>query len=70
MSVAMWAPILVAVLLAASGGQLGRRLHPAVAVPLLTFTALATALATGFVLAVAAFDTMAMLAPVAQLGHR
>jgi hypothetical protein len=52
-----------------SGGQLGRRLHPAVAVPLLTFTALATALATGFVLAVAAFDAMAMLAPVAQLGH-
>lgn len=69
MTVAMWAPILVAVLLAASGGQLGRRLHPAVAVPLLTFTALATALATGFVLAVAAFDAMAMLAPVAQLGH-
>jgi Zn-dependent protease with chaperone function len=69
MTPAMWAPILVAVVLAPSAGQLGRRLHPAVAVPLLTFTALATALATGFVLAVAAFDAMAMLGPVAELGH-
>ena len=69
MTLAMWAPILVAVVLAASGGRLGRRLHPAVAVPLLTFAALATALATGFVLAVAAFDAAAVLAPVAKLGH-
>jgi Zn-dependent protease with chaperone function len=69
MTVAMWAPILVGVVLAASGGRLGRRLQPAVAVPLLTLTALATALATGFVLAVAAFDAMAVLTPVAELGH-
>lgn len=69
MTLAMWAPILVAVVLAASGGRLGRRLHPAVAVPLLTFAALVTALATGFVLAVAAFDAAAVLAPVAKLGH-
>ncbi len=69
MTLAMWAPILVAVVLAASGGRLGRRLHPAVAVPLLTFAALATALAAGFVLAVAAFDAAAVLAPVAKLGH-
>jgi len=69
MTVAMWAPILVAVVLAASGGSLGGRLHPAMAVPLLTIAAFATALTTGFVLAVAAFDAMALLAPVAELGH-
>jgi Zn-dependent protease with chaperone function len=69
MTFAMWAPILVAVVLAAAAGQLGRRLHPAVAVPLLTFAALATALATGFVLAVAAFDVLALLTPVAALGR-
>jgi Zn-dependent protease with chaperone function len=69
MTVAMWAPILVAVLLAASGRSLARRLHPAVAVSLLTFAAFTTALATNFVLAVAAFDAMALLAPVAELGH-
>jgi Peptidase family M48 len=69
MTFAMWAPILVAVVLAAAAGQLRRRLHPAVAVPLLTFAALATALATGFVLAVAAFDVLALLTPVAALGR-
>jgi Zn-dependent protease with chaperone function len=65
----MCGPILGALVLATSGGRLSRRLRPAEAVPLLTLAALATALATGFVLAVAAFDAIALLSPVAQLGH-
>jgi len=69
MTPAMWAPILAAVVLAPAGSRLGRRLPPSVSVPLLTLAALATAVATGFVLAVAAFDAMAMLGPVAALGH-
>ena len=53
MTVAMLLPLVVSVLLGASAPRLGRRLPPATAVRLLTAAMLVTALATGFVLAVA-----------------
>ena len=53
MIVAMVLPVVVSVLLGASAPELGRRLPSATAVRLLTVAMLVTAVATGFVLAVA-----------------
>lgn len=61
-------PIAVSVLLALGGGSLGRRLPPAAAAPLLTVLALATALATGLVLCLAAFSALARMPLVAAAG--
>jgi len=69
MTLAMGLPLAAAVMLRLAGAPLGRRQPPATAVRLLTVAALVTALATGFVLAVAAF-LVAALPPVAALGHR
>jgi hypothetical protein len=65
----MVAPLVVSVVLALAGGELGRRMPPATAVPMLTLAALVTALSTGFVLTVAAFVSLAQLPPVAALGR-
>lgn len=64
----MLAPLLVSGVLAVTGGRLGTVLPPATAVRLLTFTALVTALSTGFVVTVAGFLAVAQLPPVAALG--
>lgn len=69
MTTVMCLPLAASVLLWLTAAKVGRRLPPATAVRLLSFAALATALATGFVLAVAAFDAAAQLPPVAALGH-
>ena len=69
MIVAMVLPLAVSALLAISASRLGRRLPPATAVPLLTVTMLVTALATGFVLAVAGMLVLAQIPLVAALGH-
>ena len=47
-------PVAASIVLALASGALARRLAPAVAVPLLTLLALATSLATGLVLCLAA----------------
>jgi hypothetical protein len=65
----MCLPLATSVVLWFSATRLGRWLPPATAVRLLTAAALVTALATGFMLAVAAFDAAAQLPPVAALGH-
>lgn len=65
----MLLPLGASVLLWLVGARLGRWLPPATAVRLLTAAALVTALATGFVLADAAFVMLAQLPPVAALGH-
>jgi Zn-dependent protease with chaperone function len=67
--VAMTLPLAVSALLGASASRLGRRLPPATAVRLLTAAMLVTALATGFVLAVAGVLVLAQIPPVAALGH-
>jgi Zn-dependent protease with chaperone function len=54
-------PVAASVVLALASGELSRRLAPAVAVPLLTLLALATSLATGVVLSLAAFGALAQL---------
>lgn len=59
----------VAVALGLFGGRLARGLPPATAVRLLTVAAVVTALATGFVLGVAGFLTIAQVPLVARLGH-
>lgn len=69
MTMAMALPFAAAVVLRLVGAPVGRRLPPATAVRLLTVAGLVTALATGFVLAVAAFDAAAAFPPVAALGH-
>ena len=69
MRVAMALPLVASVLLWLAGARLGRRLPPATAVRLLTAAMLATALATGFTLAVAGFLLVAQLPVVALLGH-
>ncbi|ABD11600.1 peptidase M48 [Frankia sp. CcI156] len=62
-------PLATNLLLAVSGGWLGRRLPPAAATRLLTLACLVTALATGFVLAVAAFTLLAQLPLLTAVGH-
>jgi Zn-dependent protease with chaperone function len=61
-------PVAASVMLALASGGLSRRLAPALAVPLLTLLALATSLATGLVLCVAAFGAVAQLPFLAALG--
>jgi len=65
----MLLPLAASAVMWASGNSLGRRLPPANAVRLLTATMLIVALATGFVLAVAAFTVLAQLPSVAALGR-
>jgi len=67
--VAMTLPLAVSVLMGVSASRLGRRLPPATAVRLLTAAMLVTALATGFVLAVAGMLVLAQIPLVAALGH-
>ena len=69
MIVAMTLPLAVSVLLGVSASGLGRRLPPGTAVRLLTAAMLVTALATGFVLAVAGVLVLAQIPLVAALGH-
>jgi hypothetical protein len=66
---AMALPVVVSVLLGVSAPWLGRRLPPATAVRLLTVTMLGAALATGFVLAVAATLVVGQIPAVAAQGH-
>jgi Zn-dependent protease with chaperone function len=54
-------PVAASVMLALASGSLSRHLAPALAVPLLTLLALATSLATGLVLCLAAFGAVAQL---------
>jgi Zn-dependent protease with chaperone function len=54
-------PVAASVMLALASGGLSRHLAPATAVPLLTLLALATSLATGLVLCLAAFGAVAQL---------
>jgi Zn-dependent protease with chaperone function len=61
-------PFAVSVLLACTSGALARRLSPRVAAPLLTLLALATSLATGLVLCVAAFSALARQPFIASVG--
>jgi Zn-dependent protease with chaperone function len=61
-------PFACSLLLAVTAGGLCRRLSPAVAAPLLTLTALATSLATGIVLSLAAFTVLARLPLIAAVG--
>ncbi len=65
----MLLPLAASVAMLVGGTSLGRRLPPATAVRLMTATMLATALATGFVLAVAAFTVLAQLPTIAALGR-
>jgi hypothetical protein len=67
--VAMVLPVAVSVLLGASAPELGRRLPPATAVRLLTVAMLVTAVATGFVLAVAGALVVGQIPQVAAEGH-
>ncbi|HMG63184.1 MAG TPA: M56 family metallopeptidase [Streptosporangiaceae bacterium] len=59
-------PVAASVMLALASGGLSRHLAPAVAVPLLTLLALATSLATGLVLSLAAFGAVAQLPFLAE----
>jgi Zn-dependent protease with chaperone function len=65
----MCQPLAVSAALWLAGPRLARRLPPATAVRLLTMASLLTALATGFVLAVAAFLVLARVPAIAVLGH-
>jgi Zn-dependent protease with chaperone function len=61
-------PVAASVVLALASGGLARRLAPGLAVPLLTLLALATSLATGVVLCLAAFGAVAQLPFLAARG--
>ena len=61
-------PFAVSAALAVGSGWLARRLAPGLAAPLLTLLALATSLATGIVLCLAAFGAAAQLPPLAEYG--
>jgi Zn-dependent protease with chaperone function len=69
MIVAMALPVVISVLLGASASRVGRWLPPGTAVRLLTAAMLVTALATGFVLAVAGLLVLAQIPLAAALGH-
>jgi Zn-dependent protease with chaperone function len=68
-TVLMTVPVLAGMLLWAFAGRLARQLPPAIGVRLLTVAGLLAAMTTGFVLAVAGFDVLAVTAPVATVGH-
>lgn len=61
-------PFAVSTALAVGSGWLARRLAPGLAAPLLTLLALATSLATGIVLCLAAFGAAAQLPSLAEYG--
>lgn len=69
MTTGMCLPLAANVLLWGAAQRLGGRLPPATAVPLLTAAMLVTALATGFVLAVAGVFVLAQMPLVAASGH-
>ena len=62
-------PLVASHVLGRVGPGAGQGLPPSTAVPLLTVAAVLTALATGFVLCIAAFTAAARLPAVASLGH-
>jgi Zn-dependent protease with chaperone function len=62
-------PLVASAVLWIVGSRLGGRLPPATAVRLLTVTMLVTALATGFVLSVAAFVVLAQVPTIATMGR-
>jgi len=62
-------PFLISAVLCVTGKRLGRQLPPQAAAGLLTASALATALASGVVLSLAGFATLAQVPPIAHLGH-
>ena len=66
---AMLLPLLVSGALWLIGTRLGRWLPPATAVRLLSLAAVATALSTGFILAIAAFLVLARAPAIATLGR-
>jgi peptidase M48-like protein len=66
---ALCLPLVASLVLWCAGMPLGTRLPPATAVRLLTLTMLVTALATGFVLAVAAFTVVAQVPAIATIGR-
>jgi Zn-dependent protease with chaperone function len=68
-TVALVLPLVASMLLGACAAWVGRRLPPVTAVRLLTSAMLCTALATGFVLAVAGALVLAQIPPIAALGH-
>ena len=67
MILAMALPLVASALLGVTAGRLGRRLPPATAVWLLTGSMLVTALATGFVLAVAGVLVLGQIPVVGDL---
>lgn len=69
MAVAVYIPLLAALLLGASTGALGRALPPATAARALAGSALLVAAASSFVLGVLAFTLLATLPPIAALGQ-
>jgi peptidase M48-like protein len=69
MGVAVYLPLLAALVLGTSAGQLARALAPRAAARALTFSAVLVTIATSFVLAVLAFTLLATLSPVAALGR-
>jgi hypothetical protein len=69
MSWVMWSPLAVSGLFWATAAPVGRRLPPSTAVRVLTVAMVITALATGFVLAVAALLVVGQAPPVAALGE-
>lgn len=69
MGVAVYVPLLSALLLGSSAGRLARVLQPRTASRALTFSTVLVAAATTFVLGVLAFTLLATLAPVAALGR-
>ena len=69
MGVAVYLPLLAALLLGASASRLGRAMAPRTAARALTASAVLVAAATSFALGVLAFTLLGTLAPVAALGR-
>lgn len=69
MAVAVYLPLLAALLLGGSARRLSRKLAPRTAARALTFSALVVATSTSFVLGVLAFTLLGTLTPVAALGR-
>ena len=69
MTVAVWSPLMVSLVLGIGGPQLARSMRPAVAVRMLTAGAVTAALAMGFSLAVVTLFLLAGVRDIAVLGH-
>ncbi len=69
MSVDIYLPLVLSVILAVGSAPLSRWLRPAESVPLLAFAGLVTALAAGLSLCVLTVTTAAQLPAIAALGH-